>query len=85
VLEIPNLIIIHTVLDLYPQIKKSIGIRSGLLGGQKIGLLLPIQALGNFSFYAPCTGRLNLAGAPSCMKMTQFPVSLSKSSICGKT
>jgi hypothetical protein len=36
-----------------------IGVRSGLLGGQGIGSPLPIRALGNFSFKAPRTGRLN--------------------------
>jgi hypothetical protein len=57
--------------------KKSIGVRSRLLGGQGIGPPFPIQALGNFSFKAPRTGRLKWGGVPSCMKMTRFPISLS--------
>jgi hypothetical protein len=44
------------------------------MGGQEIGSLLPIQALGNFSLKAPCTGRLKWGGAPSCMKMARFSV-----------
>lgn len=46
VLDIPNLFTILNVLDVSPQKKN--------LGGQKIGLPLPIQALGNFSFRALC-------------------------------
>jgi hypothetical protein len=53
-LEIPNSFTIHNVLDISQQ-KKSIRVRSGLLGGQKIGLPLPIKALGKFSFKALCT------------------------------
>ena len=49
-----------------PQIKKSIGVRSGERGGHCTGLPLPIQRLGKTLLRYSLTSRAKCAGAPSC-------------------
>jgi hypothetical protein len=44
--EIQNLSTLHSVPDVAPPQKKTIEVRFGHMGGQKIGPTLPIQALG---------------------------------------
>ena len=48
-----------------PQIKKSVGVRSGERGGHCTGPPLPIQRLGKTLFRYSLTSR-EVAGAPSC-------------------
>ena len=54
-----------------PQIKKSIGVRSGEHGGHCTGPLLPIQRLGKTLFRYSLTSRAKCAGAPSCWNHNQ--------------
>ena len=49
-----------------PQMKKSIGVRSGERGGYCTGTPLPIQRLGKTLFRYSLTSRSKRAGAPSC-------------------
>jgi len=54
----------YTMFLMYPHRKKSSGERSGLRGGQGIGLPLQIQASGNVSFKTSVTKQLKWGGAP---------------------
>ena len=56
---------VHQTLHL-PQIKKSIGVRSGEHGGHWTGPPLPILRLGKTLFRYSLTSRTKCAGAPSC-------------------
>ena len=49
-----------------PQIKKSIGVRSGERGGHCTGIPFPIQRLGKTLFRYSLTSRVKCAGALSC-------------------
>ena len=57
--------LVHQKLHL-PQIKKSIGVRSGEHGGHCTGPPLQIQRLGKTLFRYSLTSREKCAGAPSC-------------------
>lgn len=58
---------------MYAQTKKSMGVNSGLRGGQLIGSPLPIQRQGNCSSRAVRTVAPKGADAPSCWKMRPSP------------